>query len=279
MRQRESMKLKAALLISYSEIEPFPRIRESSERQAIQAAARFGIDVYYVVGEKPSFFNRRYSKVVEFYRFTSVGLFFLVLDKLYFHKMKTKIFSFKTVGNDFCVHIPDELRYLGLKMLTAYEYMLDNDYDVVIKTTVSSVFNFSLLSDHLKKIDFTQDYYAGNIVSDGSSSFASGASLVMNKITLKKLISNRNLIDHSRLDDVAIGNLMLSLKIIVKPIRSENIINKLQAERLSRVNLKETIHYRCKDSAAVRNDHELMSIVRTKIGESNSGLFGRATDF
>jgi hypothetical protein len=51
MRQRESMKLKAALLISYSEIEPFPRIRESSERQAIQEAARFGIDVYYVVGD------------------------------------------------------------------------------------------------------------------------------------------------------------------------------------------------------------------------------------
>jgi hypothetical protein len=101
----------------------------------------------------------------------------------------------------------------------------------------------------------------------------------MNKFTLKKLIENKNLIDHSRLDDVAIGNLMLSLKIIVKPIRSENIINRLEAERLSKSDLGETIHYRCKDNAKVRNDHELMSIVRSKIRESNSGFLDRATDF
>lgn len=122
--------------------------------------------------------------------------------------------------NDLLINTSDSSLNMGMKTIYAFEWLEQNiDYDFVVRPTPSSYLNHKNLEKFITDNLTNQEYvYAGKIQSTNNKQgekidFVSGSTLILNQNTIKAIIKNKNLWDHSYWDDVALSLLMRDLGI------------------------------------------------------------------
>lgn len=257
--------MKIALLVAYCDSPPFNLIRDSGMNQHLSNIGDGSVDVFFVKGKKASQFTSHFSKFIEDRRFTKLGLFLRFIDSVLLLKYRFLVPQYLKRGCEISVNCPDELRYLGAKMLAAYKYCLMNDYDYVFKTTVSSVVNVANLKKYLETKMNVNYLYAGRVINPSFKPFASGACLLMSRGTLELLLGKRARIDHSLLDDVAIGKVLRSCKVPLHSLPSLNLGSIEEVHKIDNSDLVNYLHFRCKSSGAIRNDIEVISVLLVRL--------------
>lgn len=109
------------------------------------------------------------------------------------------------------------------KTIRAFEYALTmGDFDYIVRTNISTVVNFSRLMEYLEKNPANHagmrnrlegtDKKAGIIDSRYfNTEYASGTCIIYTKDLLQKIITSKDKLDYSIIDDVALGLLVKSL--------------------------------------------------------------------
>lgn len=122
--------------------------------------------------------------------------------------------------NDLFINTSDSTLNMGMKTILALEWLDKNiEYDFVVRPTPSSYLNYKNLKNFIAENLLEEDYvYAGKVQSTNNKlgqkiDFVSGSTLILNKKTVKAIIENKNIWDHSYWDDVALSLLMNDLGI------------------------------------------------------------------
>ena len=110
------------------------------------------------------------------------------------------------------------------KTVKAMEYVENDEYDYFVRSNISTIVDFKLLDEELKKNPME---YGGGLINnlqrlDESAgikdkthfglNYVSGTAIIMSKNTLKEMIKQKDKIDYKIVDDVSIGLLMRFLK-------------------------------------------------------------------
>jgi hypothetical protein len=117
-------------------------------------------------------------------------------------------------GDTFYVNGEETYQNIIHKTLTAFEYFQNTpvSYDFIIRTNLSSVWNFTALLTYLETLPQT-GVYSGKIgIHENSIPFISGSGFIMTPDVVKLLLDNRSLVESSKIiDDVDIGYALESL--------------------------------------------------------------------
>ena len=102
------------------------------------------------------------------------------------------------------------------KTIDCFEYFLNSDtkYDYIIRTNLSSLWNFKSLLIYLKCLP-KENLYSGVIGTHDGFNFASGSGFIMTPDVVKKIVENRYLCDeYNLIDDVDIAYLLKKIGIL-----------------------------------------------------------------
>lgn len=252
---------RTAILVSHTYEEPFAHLYESMRDELWKDFQSSGVDVYYVIGRKPSFLNNLHVKASNYLRYKKAfWVIQRIMDQVTLRKFNHKIPNARICNGTIHVDIPEGLPYLAAKMNSAYFKMVQDGYMVIYRTTLSSVVNLNVFLYWAKKASETQFFYGGSLLNFGKRTFVSGASLLLNKNAIKILQQNIKRWNHADLDDVAIGKLLQD-KIQPTEIFSINIGDLKEVEKLETETVAHAIQIRCKSCAATRIDDEIMKKV------------------
>lgn len=257
--------MRIAILIAYKEDSPFKEIRAFRKDLDYFNSDSFRFECFFIKGNSSSRLTKLFSDLIEKKRFTKLGLFLRIPDSFLLSKFRFYTPKYSLNGRDLNVNIPDELRFLGPKMLSAYKFCLDQDFDFVFKTTISSVVNFPKLKEFVVKSCFTSFLYAGRVINPTYKPFVSGSCLLLNRAAVAKIWEHRKLLDHSVLDDVSIGKLMRRIGIEVSELSSIDVCNLEEVDRLNGLDLHSVIHLRCKSEKQPREDVQILEAVLSKL--------------
>ena len=125
---------------------------------------------------------------------------------------------------------------LLIKTVNGFKYFLNEDYDLVFKTNLSTIVNFEKFYDYCCSVNCENFVYEGRIGKHLDYNFCSGAGMLLNKKTVKIILENLDKIDSNWTDDIFIGYILHKLNNI-QP--EENGLNRFDI--LSEINLDETI--------------------------------------
>jgi len=110
------------------------------------------------------------------------------------------------------------------KTVKAMEYVENDEYDYLVRSNISTIVDFKLLDEELKKKPME---YGGGLINNLQRldvnagikdkthfglNYVSGTAIIMSKNTLKEMIKQKDKIDYKIVDDVSIGLLMRFLK-------------------------------------------------------------------
>ncbi len=128
--------------------------------------------------------------------------------------------KYKLKKNELIIDTDDGTLNMGLKTLLAFEWLLNNrDFDYIVRPTPSSYVNFKNLKNFINENLLNEKFvYCGKIQSTNDKNnnkidFVSGSTLILNKNSVKKIIDNKEMWDHSYWDDVALSLLMSKINI------------------------------------------------------------------
>lgn len=108
-------------------------------------------------------------------------------------------------GNTFWLNGVESFPAILAKTLDSVEYFLKNDYDFIVRTNMSSLWNFNVLLKHLETLP-KKGVYNGFIGYFNNFQFASGSGYIMTPDIGQLLLQNRQTAeDYPELDDVAVG--------------------------------------------------------------------------
>ena len=108
-------------------------------------------------------------------------------------------------GNIFWLNGQESFAGIITKTLDSLEYFLRNKYDFIVRTNLSSVWNFNALLKHLETLP-REKVYTGIIGNHEGIFFASGCGFIMTPDVAKLLIVNRQIAESVKImDDVDIG--------------------------------------------------------------------------
>jgi hypothetical protein len=221
---------------------------------------------------------------------------YTILSNYYknFDNVKTYFYKFNnTIENDIEL-LDDVLNIKGTetmipgilnKTIKTFKYIekeLEN-YDYVIRTNISSILDFKLLSIELEKTPII--YYGGTFVinlhwEDHSAGiidnkyfntfFASGTNIIISKKGYKLLMDNINLIDKTIIDDVAIGVLFKTINIYHTNILPNKFIFLPVLNNINEINNlieKEYIVYRNRNDVDRNIDVKQMKLITDLLSE------------
>jgi len=139
--------------------------------------------------------------------------------------------------NTFWLHGKESYEGILTKTLDSLEYFLKTKYDFIIRTNLSSVWNFSPLLSYLRSLP-TENVYSGFIgIHENKIRFISGSGFIMTPDVANILLQNRNIAESVKImDDVDIGYTLSRLNIPLKQgSRNDTYLFH-----------KDSYHYRCK---------------------------------
>jgi len=160
------------------------------------------------------------------------------------------------------VDSPEDQRHIAKKLYSALSFCFEEEYDFVVRTTSNSLFNIKKLSQFLREINDKEILYAGREVKSlNRPSFISGSFLILNKRSVENLLRCRKHHNFGVLDDVAIGRIFANeigdlSKVYLQSIDLPNLES---IAKISKHELGETIHFRCKSSSIPRIDVEIVT--------------------
>jgi hypothetical protein len=97
------------------------------------------------------------------------------------------------------------------KVISGFEFFLENDYDLVFKTNLSTVVNIKPFLSYCELVKNKEFVYDGVFSEYQDYLFCSGAGMLLNKNTVKIVLSNKKLINDSWTDDIFIGYVLHKL--------------------------------------------------------------------
>ena len=110
------------------------------------------------------------------------------------------------------------------KTVKATKYVENDEYDYLVRSNISTILDFKLLDEELKKKPIE---YGGGLINNLQKldvnagikdnthfglNYVSGTAIIISKNTLKEMIKQKDKIDYKIVDDVSIGVLMRLLK-------------------------------------------------------------------
>lgn len=149
------------------------------------------------------------------------------------------------VGNTFWLPGKESFKGIITKTIDSIEYFLKKkDYDYIVRTNMSSLWNFDALLSFLNTLP-KERVYSGVIGNHHGIQFASGSGFIMTKDIANLLISNRNTAEAvGIIDDVDIGYTMKTLGVHILPGRRTDFYS--MEMYLSHTYNPSTYHYRIK---------------------------------
>lgn len=253
---------RVAVVIADSYGEPFESIK--SEIQPTLWKFDSHLDTFYIKGNAPNKIQSSLNRFTDSKRYSKMWPIQRIFDQTQIGIRSRKGVAFNLVGEDLHFDIPEGLRYLGLKVISSLAYLYERQYDVVYKTTLSSLVNQQKFLNEISKIDQAKPYYGGTRVNFGRHPFVSGANLMINRKTIEILLSSKNRWNHGLLDDVSIGRLLES-RVEISEISTLNISTLDDLEMYNPADLAKVTHFRCKSSNLVRNDLEIMRELKKRL--------------
>lgn len=166
-------------------------------------------------------------------------------------------------GNTFWLSGKESLQGITTKTIDSIQYFLNQkDYDFIVRTNMSSFWNFSALLNHLKTLP-TENLYSGVVGRHGNTLFASGSGFIMSKDVARLLVDNRHIAEHFKvIDDVDIGHTLGVFGIQIIPGRRTDFYSKEMY--LNHMYDPTTYHYRIKWNNP-SNRHEEPEVMRSLI--------------
>jgi hypothetical protein len=202
--------LRKAIVVAMADEIPFNQIKRETYSKLVSHYEQHGFATFFVYGRKQNDLERRLRRNIEKLRWNKGHPLlrfydFLVLGIYKWYRPKSNI-----VGQDIFVNVPEDIRHLSAKILSALFCLSDLGYDLVIRTTVSSVLIPEVLNRKIQERETEGVLYGGRINSqkDGFI-FASGSLTVLNRKCIDLIRINARKLDFSLIDDVAIGKLLL----------------------------------------------------------------------
>lgn len=256
---------KVAVIIAHSFGDVFASLRTEIQPRVWSRFQKNEIDVYYVLGNKPNFLQAALDRVSVKFRYSK---YFWVIQRL-FDRYTLGFWNSRPPqllkeGDTLKVEFPEGHRYLGVKMIAAFKYLFDEGYEIVYRTTLSTVVVPENFESAIQNIDLHSPFYGGTKLDFMKPHFVSGANLFLNRKSLAFILDNIKGWHHWDLDDVAIGK-MLHGKIEIQELISINVSTIEEANSLDYENLNEAIHIRCKSNKPIRDDREIMELVLKKL--------------
>ncbi len=256
-----------AILITDCYGEPFEQLRKEFSPILAAEALRNGIDCYFIKGNHPTKLENAVERISNLMRYSKFWPIQRVCDGLVL--LRFNFFPPKAwiSSQEITVNVGEGLRKLGIKVLSGLS-ILEKNYDVVIKTTSSSAFNFEKLFEAIEGLPLSkgEPIYAGSVIQFNSNKpFVSGANLLLNRKAIQLLLKKRVKWNHGELDDVAIGKIMRSNDVSIHKLTTLNIDTLDALGKIPLEVLKESQHFRCKSSEMPRNDLAILKVLATRL--------------
>ena len=162
--------------------------------------------------------NGIYNRLVETIRATWDSDIVKDVQTLYYYS-NNSLDSIKMY--DDCLFIPceDGIHNLGYKVLKSFEYVLENiDFDYIYKMNCSSYLNKSMLKDIVES-NQRERLYGGFLGRHNDIDFASGAGTILSKDLVRYIVDNQENWDHSLVEDVSIGKMLMDFNITIIDVK------------------------------------------------------------
>lgn len=248
---------RAAVIIADSYGKFFESIKDFNEKNVWTSLKSQGIDVYYTIGLEPRANYQKFADFREKMRFTKFAKIFELLDLILLFPKNLLPPKARISENTIEVSCIESLRTLGIKDLISIEKLRTLGYNIIVKTTLSSVVNPKAFLELVRNVDQNSMFYGGPLVAYKTRTFVSGSFVVINAKTADFLIKRRRCWNNGKLDDLAIFGL-LDGKVEQTAINSMSISNYDEIKSINEETLAKTVHFRCKSSELDRKDLQIM---------------------
>jgi len=256
---------KVAVLVADTFGDPFESIKRDIQPRVWDFSQT--IDVYYMMGVRPTKVESLLNNFTNSARYSKLWRLQRLFDRYQLALIARRGRNVVKKGNELRVDIPEGLRYLGLKVIESIKFLHEQNYDIIYKTTLSSLVNPKVFSGTIEKVQLDSPFYGGTPMNFGTHPFVSGANLMINRRTSEIILSSLDNWDHGLLDDVAIGRL-LERRVAITPVRSINLTLLDDIYNYTDPELNEVMHFRCKSSNKYRNDVAIMSQALKRIQDA-----------
>lgn len=257
--------MRKAILVAMADEFPFDQIHREFHPKLEGFYSFHEYDVFYVSGRKQHEISRKVRRRVEEVRWGKYAITLRLYDLVALSLYKLRIPESRVEGRNISVDIPEDLRHLSIKILSALDTLRKLGYQFVVRTTVSSIIDPRVLDRYLPRVDTNIPYYGGRVnrQSDGFN-FVSGSFTVLNASAIELLFSSKSSIDFSLIDDVAFGKFFQ--KSSYSPISIPSIdVGELNSEKIANL-AAEQAHYRCRTGVKERFDLVVLESIGKKIG-------------
>jgi len=261
---------RVAVLISYRDDDVFKNLREKYERPRELESGEYKFSVFFIAGRKSPAWLYSILDFVETLRYRKLLWLVLRLYDSLALRISAKKIRRVEVNKDGIIQVdcPDDLRHLGIKMYAAYKWCTEENFDFIVRTTLSTVVNITNLKKFLTERDKTFLYAGLKLPLKNRDAIVSGGFTIFNKNGLLLLLSLSNKHNHGVLDDVAIGKLLTGK---LEPTFCESTVieesfSYTEGEMLA---IEDSVVIRCKSFTEVRNDFIAMNKVKKYLIKNN----------
>jgi hypothetical protein len=149
---------------------------------------------------------------------------------------------------------PEDWSLIGLKTILALKFLLENyEFDYLFRTNTTSYLDAPKLLEHLEGQP-KRNFYAGVVGSAfGNLKFASGAGILLSRDVVQRICDNAVNWKHGYIDDLALGEIVSTLKepvVSITPLHRLDLYTLEAARKIDENKILESYHFRCKSSSA-----------------------------
>jgi hypothetical protein len=156
--------------------------------------------------------------------------------------------NYQIQGNNLITKCNEDYWYsLLLKVMNGFDFFIQNDFDLVFKTNLSTIINFDKFYEYCCQIDNSREFiYDGTIGDYQNYSYCSGAGMLLNKNSVNLILNNKEHLSESWTDDIFIGFILNKLNKI-KPCPSLSRFDIIKEnQQFSKENILNNTHIRIK---------------------------------
>lgn len=256
--------MRIAILIADSPLPEFQRIKSEFHPNIWEFCGAIEASIFYVRGRTPRKFENVLNRATDKYRYTKFWPFQNLFDRFEMNRFNRKMPGVTFDNNNLLVDIPAGLRFLGVEMQAAYNFLFNMGFEIVFRTTLSTVVNQKAFVSQVSRIPLDKPFYGGNVINFGKHPFVSGANTFINLKAWKKVTENISKWNHGFLDDVALGRI-LEGRVPATNIPGINLGNIQEVEQLQDYIIEETSTFRCRTFTSPRSDSEVMRALLGRI--------------
>lgn len=253
-----------AILIADSSAPEFKEIKAKFHPQVWNLDSKLNVQIFYVNAKPAKPHQIFLNYFTNSLRYSKVWPIQNVFDRIQLSPFNRKMVSVKLLESNLEVDVPEGLRYLGAEMQAVYKYIFNNGFDLIFRTTLSTVVNPKEFIRIVEGIPLDVPFYGGNVINFGKHSFVSGSNTYLNSRSGSLISDASKNWNHGFLDDVALGRI-LENKVVPTQINSVNVSSIAEVDNLTDKKIEETATFRCRTYSFPRTDIKVMEQVIKRI--------------